>query len=61
MGIRYFVHDKTRRCRMTTGKGEAQETLDNGFREVTREEMEAFRVETHQQLKLMQARKGRLV
>ncbi len=43
---RFWVHDETRRCSITLGKEPAEENLQEGFREVTAEEQDAFRAET---------------
>lgn len=45
-GARYWVRDKDRRCSITLGKEPAEENLQEGFREVTAEEQDAFRAET---------------
>lgn len=45
--IKYWVNDKTRMCSMTMLNKQAEvENINNGFREVTLEEQDAFRAET---------------
>ena len=44
--IKFWVHDKTRMCSMTTGQENADANLKEGYREVTAEEQDAFREET---------------
>lgn len=46
---RFWVHDKTRRCSITLGTESAEENLQEGFREVTAKEQDAFRAITRQQ------------
>ncbi len=46
MNIKYWVHDKTRVCSMTTGKENEISNIKDGYREVTIEEQEKFQKET---------------
>lgn len=51
MIIQYFVNQKTRHCRMLSGRGDEHQAnvrsaLKNGFVEVTADELDAFRAET---------------
>lgn len=43
---RYWVHDASRQCRITTGKDFATEAAKDGFREVSIYQLEAFRAAT---------------
>lgn len=46
MQPRYFVHDKSRLCRVVMGDANVQEALKDGFREVSPEEQDAFQQES---------------
>lgn len=46
MHSKYFVNDKSRMCQLAVGPGTAEEAIKEGFREVTLEELEAFRAVT---------------
>lgn len=46
---RFWVRDKDRRCSITLGAEPAEENLQEGFREVTAKEQDAFRAVTRQQ------------
>ena len=56
---KFWIHDKTRMCSMTTGQEEAAANLKEGFREVTAEEQDAFREETKALKATKQSKKGK--
>jgi hypothetical protein len=43
---KFFVHDKTRMVKATTGQEYYDEAIKEGFREVTADEFDSFQVET---------------
>lgn len=57
--VKFWVHDKTRMCSMTTGQENAAANLKEGFREVTAEEQDAFREETKALKAATQPKKGK--
>lgn len=43
---KFFVHDKTRKVKAATGQEYYDQSIKEGFREVTADEFDAFQVET---------------
>jgi hypothetical protein len=43
MSMTFWVNDKTRLVRMTSGAGEAEQAKSSGYREVTADEFDTFR------------------